>query len=392
MTKGMTWSDTRSSSEQSPFKLVSLGASSLNEAAGAGDTASKAKIRVAIITQQNAPHLGIYLSAVATCTAVSNVAVTDVSGTTFAAASQAWSSTYPNFRTYRRPSEMIERFHPDLVLVSLAANEEPRWIREALAAGCHVLAEKPACVQREDFAALVELTNEKNRNLMLALPNRVAPETLRAKEIIDAGWLGKPYGVTFFQTKDQARLTRPAYQESWHAKRDQSGGGHLIWEGIHDLDRVFFITGDRVEKVTGFHNNVGGQPVQIEDAEAVAFRFKSGMVGTFHGGYFVEDGSMRLSMSLWGSNGWMEISGYRGPDGSRRSFQWYSTHPQAPRGVQAEDGLPRANLYQMLVQAAVDSARGSRQAPLTGEDCLHVLSIIFGAYRASDTGVAQTIR
>ncbi len=90
MTKGMTWSDTRSSSEQSPFKLVSLGASSLNEAAGAGDTASKAKIRVAIITQQNAPHLGIYLSAVATCTAVSNVAVADVSGTTFAAASQAW--------------------------------------------------------------------------------------------------------------------------------------------------------------------------------------------------------------------------------------------------------------------------------------------------------------
>ncbi len=46
---------------------------------------------------------------------------------------------------------------------------------------------------------------------------------------------------------------------------------------------------------------------------------------------------------------------------------------------------------QLLVQAAIDSARGARSAPLTGDDCLHVLEVIFGAYRASETGMSQTI-
>ena len=73
--------------------------------------------------------------------------------------------------------------------------------------------------------------------------------------------------------KDQARLTRPDYQKSWFASKDKAGGGHLIWLGIHPMDQIHFLTGDRVEKVTAFCRNVGGQPVEIEDAEALALQF-----------------------------------------------------------------------------------------------------------------------
>ncbi len=351
----------------------------------------KSALRVGVITQQNGSHLGIYFPAIAASTSVAEVAVADSSGTTFASAKKLLGE-HSNFKPFRDPTEMLSEFRPDLVLVSLASHAAPTRIREALSAGCHVLAEKPACVRAEDFAPLVRLASEKNLNLMLALPNRLAPATLRAKEIVDAGWLGKLYGVTFFQVKDQARLTRPDYQDSWFAFRDQAGGGHLIWLGIHDLDRVFFITDDRVARVTGFVNNVGGQPVEIEDAEAVSFQFQSGMVGTFQGGYYLEGGSYQAGTTLWGSRGWMRMSGHRGADGSQRSFQWYSTHADAPRGVQTEEERGDVNAYQLLVQAAIDAARGARTAPLSGEDCLHVLNVIFGAYRAAETGTTQSIR
>ena len=353
--------------------------------------APRSAIRVGIITQQDGPHLGIYFPAIAACTSVSEVAVADPSGTTFETAKKMLGE-HGHVKPFRDPTEMIDGFRPDLVLVALEAHSAPTRIREALSAGCHVLAEKPACVRAEDFAPLVRLATKRHLNLMLALPNRLAPATVRAREIVDAGWLGKLYGVTIFQVKDQARLTRRDYQDSWYAFRDRAGGGHLIWLGIHDLDRVFFITDDRVARVTGFTNNVGGQPVEIEDAEAVSFQCHSGMVGTFHGGYYLEGGSSQAGTTLWGSAGWMRMSGQREPDGSQRSFRWYSTHADAPRGVQTEEEQRDVDAYQLLVQAAIDAARGARPAPVTGEECLHVLNVIFGAYRAAETGRSQSIR
>ncbi len=353
------------------------------------EVSNRKKVRVGVITQQGGPHLDIYFPAIAKCRSISGVAVADSSGTTFESAKRMLVK-HSNFKPYRDSSAMIREFRPDLVLVSLAAHRAPAPIREALSAGCHVLAEKPACVRAEDFRPLVKLARHKKVNLMLALPSRLSANTKRAKQIVDAGWIGKLYGVTFFQVKDQARLTRSDYQKSWFAFRDKSGGGHLIWLGIHNLDQVFFITNDRVAKVTGFARNVGGQPVQIEDSEAVAFQFRNGMLGTFHGGYYVDGGSYQAGTTLWGSRGWIKLSGYRGPDGSRRLFQWYSTHPDAPRGIQTEKEPAGVNSYQLLVQAAIDAARGARP-PLTGDDCLHVLEVIFGAYRASETGTAQTI-
>jgi predicted dehydrogenase len=293
--------------------------------------------------------------------------------------------------SFSDPAVMIEEFRPELVIVALAANLAPPWIHQALSVGCDVLTEKPSCVRPEDFAVLVKLASEKRTNLMLALPSRMTPVTKRAKEIIDTGLLGKLYGVTCFQVKDQDRLTHPSYHDSWFAFREKAGGGHMIWLGIHDLDRVLFLTNDRVAKVTGFVTNVGGQPIGVEDAEAVSFQFQSGIVGTFQGGYYLNQGSFQAGTTIWGSSGWLQMSSYRDPEGEHQSFRWYSTRTDAARGVQQEEVDGNVDSYQLLVQAAVDVARGARPTPLTGEDCLHVLSIIFGAYRAAETGVTQSV-
>ena len=360
-------------------------------AAGSAQTDSNllSKIRVGVITQSDGPHLGIYFRGLANARFVSGVAVADASGTTFESAKRMLGRC-TDFAEYRDPARMIAEFRPHLVLIAMAAHRAPEQIRTALSAGCHVLAEKPACVRPEDFRPLVRLARETKLNLMLALPSRLAPDTLRAREIVGCGWIGKPYGVTFHQVKDQARLTRPEYQKSWFASPNTAGGGHLIWLGIHSFDQLFFITNDRVAQVTGFVTNAGGQSVDIEDSEAVAFRFQSGMLGTFQGGYYVEGGSYQAGTTIWGSEGWIRLSGSRDLDGSKRTFQWYSTHKHAPRGVHTEDWAV-VNSYQLLIQAAIDSTRGHAPAPLTGNDSLHVLEVIFGAYRASETGRVQTI-
>ncbi len=356
-----------------------------------GDKGNDA-IRVGIITGRNGPHLGIYLSSVAACKGVAQVAISDESGSELERARRALGSAFREVPTYRSPAKMIEEFKANLVIVTLPAHLSPAPIRLALEGGCHVLTEKPGCVRAEQFAALVKLARAKKLLLMLSLPSRVSPRSLRAREIIQQGFLGKLYAVNVLQVKDQARLTRGDYQKSWFAFKDKAGGGHLIWLGIHNMDQILFLTGDRVEKVTAFCRNVGGQPVEIEDAEALALQFKSGMVGTFHGGYYLEGGSMQSGLTIWGSQGWLRMSSHRGPEGSTSSFQWYSTHAKAPKGVQTENPTSKVGGYQSFVQAAVDAVRGAGPAPLSGEDSLQVLKVIFAAYRASETGTVQNVR
>ena len=116
------------------------------------------------------------------------------------------------------------------------------------------------------------------------------------------------------------------------------------------------------------------------------------MVGTFHGGYFLKGGSMQNGLTIWGSKGWIKISAHRGPDGSAGSFKWYSRHPKAPKGVQTENPTSKVGGYQAFVQAAIDATRGTRATPLSAEDSLEVLKVIYAAYRSSETGTVQKVK
>ena len=115
------------------------------------------------------------------------------------------------------------------------------------------------------------------------------------------------------------------------------------------------------------------------------------MVGTFHGGYYLEQGGYQSALTIWGSKGWLRISGSRHKSDSRLQLDWQSTHPDAPEGLQSIPLPTDVNSYQLLVQAAIRASAGTGEAPLTGRDCLQVLRVIFGAYRSSDTGQEQSI-
>ena len=351
----------------------------------------KSPIRVGVITQEKGPHLGIYLDALATSEGLAGVAISDETGATFEQAESSLGERFPDLGKFRDYHQMIEEFKPQMVLISLEAHLAPDRIRKALEGNCSVLAEKPACVRVEDFEPLGQLAESRNLHLMLSLPGRLHPSAIKAKELIRSGFLGKLYGTQVFQVKDQTRLTRPSYQDSWFAFRDKAGGGHLIWLGIHNLDLIQYLADDPIAKVSAVCRNVGGQPVEIEDAEALALQFKNGMVGTFYGGYYLEQGGYQSAVTIWGSKGWLRISGSRHKSDSRLQLDWQSTHPDAPEGLQSIPLPTDVNSYQLLVQAAIKASAGMQKAPLTGRDCLQVLRVIFGAYRSSETGREQSI-
>ena len=344
------------------------------------------RIKVAVVTGADGAHLSSYFPALADTVEAASVVLSDPSGESFAAARKALGGKLT--ATYKNLDEMLAKEKPELALVTMEAVHAPPAIDAALEAGCHVLAEKPACVRAEDFGKLVTKAKQKDRLLVLALANRLNPEVRTARWLIESGKIGKIYGMEVHLIADQRRLTRPAYHETWRAQKARGGGGHLIWLGIHWLDLAMYVTGSRITEVTGFSGVVGGQPLDTEDSAAIAMKFDDGTFGTMTSGYYLDRG-YHSNLKIWGSKGWLEIQRFKGGAQSY-PLEWYSTteaNPQIHRVRRAD--VPTG--YTPFVQAVVRAGAGLAEAPLDSEDSLYVLKTVFACYKAAETGQRQAV-
>ena len=344
---------------------------------------SEEHISAGVLTEATGGHLRSYLQGFASARGVGRVAVSDPTGKKFDQAKSILGDRLEGL--YRSHREMLQKARPKLVVVTLEGHHSPPAIRMALEAGCHVITEKPGCARLEDFEPLVTLAQSQKKELMLAMSTRVSQAIQKARELIRKGYLGKPYSATMDWIADQTRLTRPEYHRLWVASKAKAGGGKLIYHGIHYLDVLQYLIEDRIDRISAFCENVGGQPIEVEDAAVVTFRMRGGLVGTLNAGYYL-DRFYQNQIRLWGSKGWMHLDL---PSGD--PLKWYSTHPDAPREVQLFYYQDDPNLYGTLIQTAVDFTRGKAPPPMTAEECLHLMRVIFAGYRSAETGRTQDL-
>jgi predicted dehydrogenase len=340
-------------------------------------------IKVGVITEAQGAHLSAYFDSLAKAEEAETVVLADPSGQSLAPARKALGAKLRG--TYQDAAAMLHREQPAMALVSLPADIAPPAIDAALEAGCHVFAEKPACVRAADFAKLVEKAQRKHRLLMLALANRLNPAVQEARRLLHDGKLGKVYGVEVHIIADHTRLTREAYRNQWVAHKARAGGGHLIWLGIHWLDLALYLTGTKVQQVAGFAGVVGGQPFDVEDSAAVALRFENGTFGTLTSGYYLDKG-YHQHIQVWGEHGWLKLASLEDIP-----LEWYSTKGAGDATVQRFTPPPGERGYPPFVRAAVRASAGLEPAPISGADCLHVLKAIFAFYEAARTGRAQSV-
>lgn len=340
-------------------------------------------IPIGIFTNQGGAHLGAYFESLADCDFADDVILCDPSGNSVDAARKALGEKLA--AVFTEPDKALNNAKPEMALVSLEAAQAPPIIDKVLDAGCHVFAEKPACVNAADFTKLVNKASQKKQHLMLALANRINPPVLKARELIDSGMFGTPFGIEIHMVADQTRLKSESYHQSWYADRKRAGGGHLIWLGIHWLDLAMLFMDSDIRQVSGFAGNVGGQPIKAEDSAALSMKFDNGTFGTMTSGYYLDKG-YHSHIRMWGSKGWIEYSEWLG-GANPTPLSWYT--PET--GIREYDGLREPRGYTPWVNECVKASAGLREAPITGEEGLRVLKTIFAFYEAAEEGRTVTV-
>ena len=331
------------SRRQALLGLSTLGVGSLRS------LRAKSTLTIGVLTEATTgSHLSSYLKGLARCQGVARVVLSDPSGKTFEEAGSLLKERLG--ATYRDHQELLRREQPRLAVVTMESHHAPPAIGDALQSSCHVLTEKPSCVRLEDFDSLARMADSHGVHLMLSMATRVSLAVRKARSLVKAGFIGKPYSATMDWIADQTRLTRPEYQKSWLSFKKQAGGGKLIFHGIHYLDALQYLLDDRIVQVSALCENVGGQPIEVEDAAVVSFRCGKGLVGTLNTGYYLDRGYQN-QIRVWGSEGWFHLDL---PSGE--PLKWYSTHAESPRGIQSFTYQDDPNLYKVILQESIDAA------------------------------------
>ncbi|MEE3372577.1 MAG: Gfo/Idh/MocA family oxidoreductase [Planctomycetota bacterium] len=345
--------------------------------------AKHAPIDVVFITEPTASHRRSYLRILAKCDGVRRIAVVDPTGKTVEESQRLLGNRFAY--AGKDAKHVLTDLRPALTVITLETHHAPAAIEEALRLWSHVLTEKPACVERAQLDRIVDVADKHHRQLMLAMSTRSSPLIKRARSLIQDDFLGKPYAATMDWVADQTRLQSPDYQASWLSFKNRAGGGKLIFHGIHYLDVISFLVDQPIRHISAMCANVGGQPIEVEDAAIVNFQTRQGMLGTLNTGYYLARGKQN-QIRIWGARGWLELQML-----PERHMLWSSSHPDAPQGVQEVTCPATPSLYESFFRDTIAFARGLGEPPITTAESAHALDAVFSAYQAAANGQTQTL-
>ena len=146
----------------------------------------------------------------------------------------------------------------------------------ALRAGAHAIVEKPLASSLEDCDAMIEAARAAGRRLAVISQRRLYAPTLRVREAIDAGKLGRPVlgAVTMLGWRDEAYYRADPWRGSWEGE----GGGVLVNQAPHQIDLLQWFMGD-VDELYGAWANLNHPTIEVEDTSVAVLRFRSGALG-----------------------------------------------------------------------------------------------------------------
>jgi 1,5-anhydro-D-fructose reductase (1,5-anhydro-D-mannitol-forming) len=213
---------------------------------------------------------------------------------------------------------------------------------QSLRAGKHVLCEKPMAMNEGEAHSMLGAAEESGCTLGVAYYRRMYPKLQRAKQMLDAGAIGKPVlaELTSHGWFDGKESGEKESGRSWLIDPAQAGGGPLYDIASHRIDVLNFLFG-QPQRVTGHLSNAVHH-YAVEDNATVMIDYTGGVRGIVDVRWHSK--VKRDECRIRGTEGEIELSPLNGPD---------LIYPG-----DGENLPPHANLHYPMIENFVDAVLG----------------------------------
>ncbi len=150
----------------------------------------------------------------------------------------------------------------------------------ALAAGKHVVLEKPLAMNHEELAELVEAEKASDKQICIMFQNRTNNAACVLKNMVDQKIYGEIKAVSAFATWERDEAYYKA--DAWRGKWATEGGGVLINQAVHLLDLMCYIGGKPVSVKASISNKHLESVIEVEDTVDALITYEGGYRGCFY--------------------------------------------------------------------------------------------------------------
>ena len=249
----------------------------------------------------------------------------------------------------------------------------------ALYAGKHVLCEKPMAVTLAECESMVAAAERNGKHLMIGHNMRFDPVHRKAKELLDGGIIGDI--ITFRATMGNAGPENWSMEagSTWFFDKQKAAMGALSDLGIHKVDLLQYLTGQKVIETTAKvmtlnKHTATGAPITVDDNALCILRMNGGSAGTMAASWTVY-GQESNSTCLFGTRGVMRIyNSLTAPIEVRdlnNTITAYQFEHQTRSGV---------------IDEFIDALEHDREPEVSGREALTTMRTIFGCIKSSETG------
>ena len=284
---------------------------------------------------------------------------------------------------YTDEREMLEATAADAVYISTPVFCHYKQAMLALSYGKHVFLEKPIGLNGKESRKLVEAF--KHAGLQLSIGYMMKYHTLheKAKEIVNAGGIGAVNSI-----RAQFTCWYPDIEGAWRQNKSLGGGGTIMDLGVHCLELIEDILGEKITEVKAFYSTRTFS-YEVEDGAVIILRTESGVLGHVDCNFNIPDKASESKLELYGSEGYIlcrgtlaqenvgTLSHLYAPQGSYEAAQNRSVNDVPTRYTA---GAAENNMYRRQLAAFSELVRSGKSDYTLTDRALHVQELVDQIY------------
>ena len=288
----------------------------------------------------------------------------------------------PKARTLRDWHELIALDSVDVVDICTPNKTHAPIAVAALAAGKHVLCEKPLATTAAEIRAMRDAAQNAGRLLMCAQQLRFHPACRQLKALIDGGLLGEIYYARAQWLRRRLLPPRSSFIE-----RRLSGGGAALDIGVHVLDLAYWFLG-------------APEPLTVSAVVETKLAHRPDITGAWgdwdRGRLDVEDFATAFVRFVGGASLTLEVSWLIfQPESETVRLQCFGTHGGLiwPEGVLSGETnrvpwelrlkeTPTEPAHAAEIAAFAEAVRQGSPSPVPVEQSLNVVRILEAIYQS----------
>ena len=267
---------------------------------------------------------------------------------------------------------VVTRDDVDAVAICLPHALHRECAEAALEAGKHVFLEKPLATTLADAQHLVRRAQAADRTLMVNMTHRFYPPVRRARELLREGAIGNVISVRDYYMETIDRADFPG----WFFDPVQAGGGVVMTDAIHLLDRVAWLLGEPLRFVGGAGRRLEPESA-VEDCAEILCTSRSGVPVTVGSFFCSGPKSWADGLTLFGTLGSLRVEAW-----SHLEWCRYGEPPRREEGYPAD--LPQRERPVLGHRAAlaefVAAVREGRAPEASGADVLNAQEMVEAFY------------